>query len=135
MPSGRFIIAYSPKNGIDWSVSWQGTQQESLVSIIPKIVETLRASTDKLQRLMTAEDEAEAKRRKERQEEWESYERREDARRVAQALTDSRQQLAETIEKWGKAMTVERFFADAGARLGGVDEERRQRLTERLELR
>ncbi|MBY3068282.1 hypothetical protein HFO74_33575 [Rhizobium laguerreae] len=133
MPSGRFrIIAYSPKNGVDWSVSWQDTEQESLVSIIPKIVETLRASKDKLQRLMTAEDEAEAKRKKERQEEWERYERREDARKVAQALTDSRQQLAETIEKWGKAMTVERFFADAEDRLGGVDDDRRQRLTERL---
>ncbi|MGO7042178.1 hypothetical protein ACCS60_27905 [Rhizobium acaciae] len=135
MPSGRFrIIAYSPKNGVDWSISWQDTQQESLVSIIPKIVETLRSSTDKLQRLMTAEDEAEAKRKKERQEEWERYERREDARKVAQALADSRQQLAETIEKWGKAMTVERFFADADDRLGGVDDQRRQRLAERLAL-
>lgn len=135
MPSGRFrIIAYSPKNGVDWSVSWQGTEQESLVSIIPKIVETLRASKDKLQRLMTAEVEAEANRKKERQEEWERYERREDARKVAQALTDSRQQLAETIEKWGKAMTVERFFADAEGRLGGVDDVRRQRLAERLAL-
>lgn len=133
MPSGRFrIIAYSPKNGVDWSVSWQDTEQESVVSIIPKIVETFRASKDKLQRLMSAEDEAEAKRKKERQEEWERYERREDARKVAQALTDSRQQLAETIEKWGKAMTVERFFADAEERLGGVDDERRQRLTKRL---
>jgi len=36
---------------------------------------------------------------------------------VAQALTDSRQQLAETIEKWGQAMTIERFFRDAEERL------------------
>ncbi|WP_246644717.1 hypothetical protein [Rhizobium laguerreae] len=135
MPSGRFrIIAYSPKNGVEWSVSWQDTEQESLVSIIPKIVETLRASKDKLQRLMTAEDEAEAKRKKERQEEWERYQRREDARKVAQALTDSRQQLAETIQKWGKAMVVERFFADAEERLEHVNDERRQRLTGRLAL-
>nr|WP_235687517.1 hypothetical protein [Rhizobium rhizogenes]QCL09926.1 hypothetical protein pC5.8b_436 [Rhizobium rhizogenes] len=135
MPSGRFrIIAYSPKKGVEWTHSWQDTEQESLSTTIPKIVETLQASKGNLQRLMTAEDEAEAKRKKERQEEWERYERREDARKVAQALTDSRQQLAETIEKWGKAITVERFFADAEERLGGVDEERRQRLEERLRL-
>ncbi|MGV2184040.1 hypothetical protein [Rhizobium rhizogenes] len=135
MPSGRFrIIAYSPKNGVDWSACWQDTKQEPLGKMIPKIVETLQAAKDKLQRLMSTEDEAAAKRKKEREEEWERYERREDARKTAQALTDSRQQLAEIIEKWGKAITVERFFADAEERLPTVDDERRQRLTERLTL-
>jgi hypothetical protein len=135
MPTGRFrIIAYSPKNGVDWSVSWQDTEQEPLVNAIPAILKTLSASRDTLQRLMTAEDEAEAKRKKEWQEERERYERREDARKVAQALADSQQQLAETIEKWGKAMAVERFFADAEERLAGVDGERRQYLAGRLAL-
>ncbi|MCZ4088728.1 hypothetical protein [Sinorhizobium psoraleae] len=65
MPCGRFrLIAYSPKNGVDWSVSWQETAQEPLGATIPKIVESLRAAKDKLQRLMTAEDEAAAKRKK-----------------------------------------------------------------------
>ena len=135
MPSGRFrIIAYSPKNGVDWSVSWQETEQEPLGKMIPKIVETLQAAKDKLQSLMTAANEAAATRKREQEEEWERYERREDARKAAQALTDSRQQLAEIIDKWGKAITVERFFADAEERLPTVDEERRQRLTERLTL-
>ncbi|ARS71076.1 hypothetical protein [Sinorhizobium meliloti] len=135
MPCGRFrIIAYSPKSGVDWSVSWQETEQEPLGEVIPKIVETLQAAKDKLQSLMTAEDEAAAKRKKEQEEEWERYQRREDARKAAQALTDSRQQLTEIIEKWGKAITLERFFADAEERLATVDEERRQRLTERLAL-
>ncbi|WP_245494007.1 hypothetical protein [Rhizobium ruizarguesonis] len=44
------------------------------------------------------------------------------------------QQLAETIDKWGKAMVVERFFADAEERLVNVEEERRERLEERLKL-
>ncbi|WP_245280237.1 hypothetical protein [Pseudorhizobium pelagicum] len=135
MPCGRFrAIAYSPKNGVDWSVSWQDTEQEPLVNAIPAILKTLSASRDTLKRLMTAEDEAEAKRKKEWQEERERYERREDARKVAQALADSQQQLAETIEKWGKAMAVERFFADAEERLAGVDGERRQHLAGRLAL-
>lgn len=30
MPSGRFrVIAYSPKKGVDWSVSWQETEQDA----------------------------------------------------------------------------------------------------------
>ncbi|TWA26357.1 hypothetical protein FB004_103463 [Sinorhizobium medicae] len=135
MPCGRFrIIAYSPKNGVDWSVSWQETAQEPLGGMIPNIVETLRAAKDKLQRLMTAENEAAAERKREWEEEWARYERQEDARKAAQAVTDNRQQLAEIIDKWGKAMTVERFFADAEGRLRSADEERRQHLTERLML-
>ncbi|PYE85167.1 hypothetical protein C7477_13911 [Phyllobacterium leguminum] len=133
MPCGRFrIVAYSPKRGVDWSLNWQETKQQSLESLIPEIVKTLRASWDNLQRLMNAEDAAEAKRKKEREEEWERYERQENARKTAQALADSRRQLAEIIERWGKAMTVERFFADATERLKSADGDRRQRLEERL---
>ncbi|WP_234705761.1 hypothetical protein [Sinorhizobium meliloti] len=136
MPSGRFrLIAYSPKNGVVWSASWQETAQRPLGGMIPTIVEALRAAAkDKLQRLMTAEAEAAAKRKQEREEEWERYERREDSRKAGQALTDSRQQLAEVIDNWGKAITVERFFADAEERLINADEERRRRLEERLTL-
>lgn len=135
MPSGRFrVVAYSPKKGVDWSVSWQETEQEGLATLIPKIVETMKAAKNNLQRLMTAADEAEAKRKKEREEEWERYQRQEDARRTAQALADSRKQLGEIIDRWGRAMTIERFFADAEERLKGADEERRQRLEERLRL-
>jgi transcription initiation factor IIE alpha subunit len=135
MPSGRLrIIAYSPKKGVEWSARWQDTQEEPLEKVISTIVETLQASQDHILKLMIAEDAAEARRKKERAEEWERYERREDARKVAQALSDSRQQLAETIEKWGKATAVERFFADAEERLTNLDIERRQRLEERLKL-
>lgn len=105
-----------------------------LGTLIPRIVETLRASKNDLRRLMDAEDAAEAKRKKEWEEQWERYERQEDARKTAQALTDSRQQLAEIIERWGRAMTVERFFADAEKRLKSTGGERRKRLEERLTL-
>jgi hypothetical protein len=135
IPCGRFrVVAYSPKKGVDWSVSWQETEQQLLGTLIPRIVETLRASKNNLRRLMDAEDAAEAKRKKEWEEEWERYERQEDTRKTAQALTDSRQQLAEIIERWGRAMTVERFFTDAEERLKSTNGERRQRLEERLTL-
>lgn len=133
MPCGRFrIVAYSPKNGVNWSRNWQETEQQSLERLIPEIVETLGASKIDLQRHMEAEEAAEEQRKKEQKERWERYEREEDARKTAQALTDSRQQLAEIIEKWGEAMTVERFFADAAERLKSADDTRRPRLEERL---
>ncbi|MGW6780832.1 hypothetical protein ACWF50_22760 [Brucella pseudogrignonensis] len=101
MPSGRLrIIAHSPKRGVEWSAHWQDTLDEPLEKAISAIVEKLHASHDHILKLMIAEDVAEAKRKKEREEEWERYERREDARKVALALADSQQQLAETIEKW-----------------------------------
>ncbi|MDV4164401.1 hypothetical protein R1538_25140 [Rhizobium leguminosarum] len=135
MPSGRFrIIAYSPKRGVDWALSWQDAESEPLTGVIPKVAETLRASSDKLQALMTAEDEAEAKRKKERQEEWERYERREDERKIAQSIKESQQQLAEIIESWGKAMVVERFFNDVGDRLAEAADEQRQLLEARVKL-
>ncbi|MEZ0169502.1 hypothetical protein [Microvirga sp. TS319] len=135
MPCGRLrVVAYSPKKGVDWSMSWQETEQQLLGPQIPRIVETLSASKKDLRRLMDAEDAAEAKRKKEWQEQWERYERQEDARKTVQALTDSRQQLAEIIESWGRAITVERFFADAEERLKSTNGERRQRLEERLTL-
>jgi hypothetical protein len=135
MPCGRFrIVAYSPKKGVNWSRNWQETEQQSLERLIPEIVETLGASKVDLQRLMEAEEAAEEQRKKEQKERWERYEREEDARKTAQALADSRQQLAEIIEKWGRAMTIERFFADAAERLKNADDDRRQRLEERLAL-
>lgn len=135
IPCGRFrIVAYSPKQGVNWSLNWQETERQSLETLIPEIVETLRKSKSNLQRLMKAEDAAEEQRKKERKEQWEQYERQADARKTAQALTDSRQQLAEIIEKWGRALTVERFFTDATERLKSTDDERRQRLEERLTL-
>lgn len=136
VPCGRFrVIAYSPKKGVDWSVTWQETEQEALGPLIPKIVETCRAARGTLQRLMDAEDVAAAKRKKDRDEEWQRYLKQEDARKVAQALSDSQQQLADVIARWGKAMTVERFFRDAEERLNTTDDEdRRNRLEERLAL-
>lgn len=135
MPSGRFrIVAYSPKRGVDWAMSWQDTESEPLTGVIAKVAQTLRASRDKLQALMTAQDGAEAKRKKERQEEWERYERREDQRKIAEALKESQHQLSEIIESWGKAVIVERFFSDVEDRLVNAAGEQRQFLEERVNL-
>lgn len=135
LPSGRFkIVAYSPKTGVHWSLEWQDAASEGLSEKIPEIVQALRAAKGKLLAMMLAEDEAQAKRKKEQEEEWERYRRREDAKQVEQALQASQKQLADIIDSWGRAMVVERFFTDAEARLEGAQEERKQRLKERLAL-
>ncbi|MFK3780951.1 hypothetical protein [Agrobacterium sp. NPDC089420] len=135
LPSGRFrIVAYSPKRGVDWTHQWQDSESEEVSNKIPEIVQALRATKGKLLAMMLAEDEAEVKRKKEQEEEWERYRRREDARQAEQALQTSQKQLAEIIDSWGRTIVVERFFADAEARLEGSDEGRKQRLKERLAL-
>ena len=133
MPSGRFrIVAYSPKRGVNWTLSWQDDAKVSLTAIIPAIITALKNATGTLRRLMAEEDAAEARRKKEDDERWERYRREEDARRVGEALKSSQQQLREIIDKWSDAMAVEAFFADAERRLSTLDADQRRHLEDRL---
>lgn len=135
LPCGRFrVVAFSPKLGVDWLISWQETADELIGGLIPKIVDKLESSKGRIHALMVAADEAAARQQKEWEEQWERYNREEDKRRVAQALKDSQQQLTEIIDQWGKAMAIERFFIEAEARLEEVMGERRTHLLERLAL-
>lgn len=135
LPCGRFrLVAYSPLHGVDWHVTWQESAQHPIGTMISQIIKKLEGSADKLRRLMTAAEEEAAQQQREWEEMWERHRREEDERCVAQALTESRQQLAELIEKWGKAMAVERFFAEAEERLQSVQGERQQHLKGRLSL-
>jgi hypothetical protein len=135
LPCGRFrIVAYSPKTGVDWSATWQDTETQPLSTLTSQIVDKLEWSKDELQRLMTAADEVAAQRQREWDEQWERYRREEDKRQVAKALAESQQQLAEIMDKWAKAVAVERFFTEAEMRLAQIDDERRQHLEERLSL-
>jgi DNA primase len=135
VPSGRFkIVAYSPKSGIEWSLSRQDTEQALLESMIPELVETLQGAASKVQALMIAADEAAEQRRQEWEAEWERYRRQEDKRKSAEALLESHKQLAQLIEQWAKVMAVEQFFREAENRLFEVAEESRPHLEARLAL-
>lgn len=46
----------------------------------------------------------------------------------------SREQLSEVIQKWSAAMSIESFFREAEERLAGVETDRRQALSSRLDL-
>ncbi|MGX1259333.1 hypothetical protein [Sinorhizobium fredii] len=135
LPCGRFrLVAYSPLHGVDWHVAWQESAQQPMGTMISQIIKKLEGSEGKLRRLMTAAEEEAARQQREWEEMWERHRRQEDERCATQALTESRQQLAEIIDKWGKAMVVERFFAEAEERLQTVLGERQEHLKERLAL-
>ncbi|HEV7258547.1 MAG TPA: hypothetical protein VGN82_12270 [Bosea sp. (in: a-proteobacteria)] len=135
LPCGRFrFVAYSPLANIDWSASWQDTQSADLKSLVPSIVSQLQSSEAELQTLIVAEEKAAAQRRKEWAEAQERYRRQEDRRAVERALADSKEQLAEIMEKWAAATAVERFFEEAEQRLERVDDERRAQIQARLAL-
>ena len=135
LPCGRFrLVAYSPHYGVDWVMNWQETGKRSLDGMIPVIIRSLEGAVRELQALKDAADEAAEKREREWQEAQERSRREQDRRQVAQALMDSRKQLAEIMEKWAAAKSVERFFAEAEARLQDVEDERRDRLQGRLAL-
>ncbi|MGX5733806.1 hypothetical protein [Bosea thiooxidans] len=135
LPCGRFrFVAYSPLAGVDWTANWQETQTVSMSTMVAAIVQKLESVEDELRALMKAAEEAAARRRREWEEAQERYRREEDQRRVAEALADSKKQLAGIMEKWAAATAVERFFSEAQARVGEVEGERRAHLTERLAL-
>lgn len=135
VPSGRFkIVAYSPKSGVEWSISRQDTEQASLESMIPEFVEALQGAVSKVQALMIAADEAAEQRRQEWEAEWERYLRKEDKRKSAEALLESQKLLVQIIEQWTKVMAVEQFFREAENRLVDVAVDRRAHLETRLAL-
>jgi hypothetical protein len=135
LPCGRFrFVAYCPLANIEWSASWQDTQSADLKSLVPSIVSRLQSSEGELRALIFAEEKAAAQRRKEWAEAQERYRRQEDRRAVERALADSKEQLAEIMEKWAAATAVERFFQEAEMRLAKVDDERRAEIEARLAL-
>jgi len=135
LPCGRFrLVAYSPHPRVDWVSSWQETRETTLEEMIPSLVQELESAETKLQALSIAADEAAAQRQRERDEEWARQLREEDRRRVAQASSDSKKQLADIMEKWAAVKSVERFFIDAETSLSELEGERRQHLEKRLAL-
>lgn len=135
LPCGRFrFVAYCPLANIEWSTSWQDTQSADLKSLVHSIVSRLENSETELQALIVAEEKAAAQRRKEWAEAHERYLRQEDRRAVERALAESKEQLADIMQKWAAAIAVERFLQEAEKRVEQVDDERRAHIQTRLAL-
>ena len=135
LPSGRFrLIAYSPMNGVDWTKAWQETPTSPISAVVPDFVRKLESSTQEVQALMKAAAEEAARRKREWEEAQERHRRDEDRRCVVQARAESQKQLAEIIQEWATAMSVERFFKEAERRMASVESDYRAELQERLTL-
>ena len=62
----------------------------------------------------------------------ERWRREEEARRVAKALKDSKEELRKIIDAWAAVKRLEDFFADAERRARGLPDGQRERTIKRL---
>jgi len=105
-----------------------------LTADIPKIVKSIKNSTEVLV-AKVKEEERQAELRRQgwaaRQEQWRQEE---DRRRVAESIKESREQLAKAIEDWARVVSLEQFFSGVQSRAQDLPEEQRQEVLKRLAL-
>jgi hypothetical protein len=134
-PTGRLCLqAYAPYRRAHWVKRWQETRKRDLGSQIKTIVKELKEAAVVIARLVEeGERQAEIEHKK-----WEAQQeiwRREKAERhAAQALKESREELLQIIDRWGRANRIDQFFRDAEQRAAGLSDDERLRLLERLKL-
>ena len=134
-PTGRLCLqAYAPYQRADWVKRWQETKTRDLGTQIKTIVKELEAAAVVIARLVEeGVRQAELDRQK-----WEAererWRREEAARRAVEARKESRDELLQIIDVWTRANRIEQFFRDAEQRAGGLGDEERFKLLERLKL-
>jgi hypothetical protein len=132
-PTGRLCLqAYSPYPRANWTQQWRETPSRDLSGRIPAIVRELEKATVEIARLVEEEEpqaEIERQRWEAQREQWC---REEEARRAAEALKDSKEELLQIIDAWAEAKRLEAFFADAECRAQDLPDEGRERTIERL---
>jgi hypothetical protein len=134
-PTGRLCLqAYAPYPRAHWVKRWQETKTRDLDAQIKTIIKELKEAAVVIARLVEeGERQAEIKHQK-----WEAQQeiwcREKAERHAAQALKESREELLQIIDRWGRANRVEQFFRDAEQRAAGLSDAERLRLLERLKL-
>jgi hypothetical protein len=135
LPSGRLrLIAYSPYRGVSWDTQWEEDRKSPLSKRLPSIVKEIGvAAVALVPKLEEAERQAEI-RRQEWLAEQKRHEEEEDRRRTEQSVRDSRTQLSEIIQAWGRVINLERFFQGVSDRAQYLPQEEREAVLERLRL-
>jgi len=135
IPCGRLrLVVYSPHREVSWSMSFQETVKRPLNRDIATIVKSIEGSTEVVHReIREAEHRAEL-RRQESEAQQQRWRLEEDQSRVAQSISDSREQLNQIIQAWATAVSIEQFFKGVEERASNLDETRREALEERLRL-
>lgn len=135
IPSGRLrFVVYSPQRDVSWSLSFQEKMGRTLTQDIPKIVKSIKASTEMMRKeIIEAEHRAEIQRR-----EWEEqtarWERERDRQQIADSIKKSREQLAQVIQSWATVMNIEQFLKGVEERAIDLPEEQRGPVLDRLKL-
>jgi hypothetical protein len=131
IPTGRICLqAYSPHSLAKWTRQWRETLDRPLdVSAIVRELENSVAVLTSLYEQGKRQAEIEHQRWRAQMEEWR---RKEEERRAARALQDSKDELLQLIEAWAATKRLEAFFADAGQRLEGLAPDNRSQLADRL---
>lgn len=134
-PTGRLRLqAYSPYPRAQWIKRWQETKGRDLGSQIKTIIRELEQATVDIARLVE-EGERQAAIERQRWEAQQEIWRREAAeRRAAEALKESKADLARIIDRWVESNHIERFFRDIERRAEQLDEEERANILERLKI-
>ncbi|PJT27213.1 hypothetical protein CN884_02095 [Ochrobactrum sp. 30A/1000/2015] len=135
IPSGRLkLVIYSPYHSVTWLEEWLETSKSSLSGRIPEIVRRIEKAAEELvPKLQKADRQAEI-----RHQEWlaavERSQREEDRRKVEQSVKDSREDLAQIMERWSHVISVEQFLTGVARRADELDQDRRQQVLERLNM-
>ncbi|MGO8371121.1 hypothetical protein ACC808_22095 [Rhizobium ruizarguesonis] len=92
-----------------------------------------KAAEELVPKLQEADRQAEI-----RHQEWlaavERSQREEDRRKVEQSVKDSREDLAQIIQRWSHVISVEQFLEGVEQRTNELDQDRRRQVLERLNM-
>jgi hypothetical protein len=134
LPSGRLCLqVYSPYPRVKWLKHWRETPARPLSAQISRIIRELEAATADVARLFDEGERQAEIERKHWEEQRERWRREEEARRAAQALKDSRDELEKIIDSWAEAKRLEGFFAEAEQRLVDLPRDERDQVLERIQ--
>ncbi len=133
--SGRLrVIAYSPYGRVAWSRAWQEAKAKTdgvpVSAIVNAVLIEARALVGKLEEAARqAEIECQA-----REAQHEKWRREDDRRRVEKSIADSREALADVIERWSRVMAIEQFFQGVEVRAASLDPDEKAAVLARLSL-
>jgi hypothetical protein len=132
-PSGRLCLqAYCPDWRATWTKQWRATKDRDLTSRIRSIVRELAEAAPVIAALIEEGHRKAELQRHKWEEERREYERQQSEERAAKAHHDSLEELLSIVNACALAKSIEEFFADAEARVHGLDPERRDLVRGRL---
>jgi hypothetical protein len=133
MPCGRLAVrAYYPYGRVNWEKRWC----EKKVGEISEQSKTIvKASEAAVPTIVNLREEAQKQAEIEHQRwetQWREYEKREEERRRAEALKQSREQLIAIVQDWSFVRSFENFFEDMQQRVSTLPAEQREVILARI---